>query len=366
MMQGNHGTEISVGLFIIFGLVLLLPFLNKRIQQNLELFLLSMGFTAITLDHLLLGPVSDWTSNLIPAWNLVLVEKAFKDPVQITVAVLAAGMAFHYGRDKIERLVNDLTGKMPLHLFSFCLVIILGLLSSIITAIIASLVLAEIVTILRTDRQTRMNLTIITCFSIGLGAALTPVGEPLSTIVIKTILEEDFWYLFRHLGTYLLAGIISLAFLAMFLVRRMAKYESHVAVSVDKENMRDVLIRTAKVFAFVMAIVFLGIGFTPITEWYIKALKPETLYWVNTISAILDNATLASAEISRAMSDVQIKSAIMGLLISGGMLIPGNIPNIISANRLGISSKEWARFGVPLGLILMGIFFAVIFVPKYV
>jgi len=170
-MQENHGIEISVGLFIIFGLVLLLPFLNKRIQQNLELFLLSMGITAITLDHLLLGPVSDWTSNLIPAWNLVLVEKAFKDPVQITVAVFAAGMAFHYGRDKIERLVNDLIGKMPLHLFAFCLVTILGLLSSIITAIIASLVLAEIVTILRTDRQTRVNLTIITCFSIGLGAS---------------------------------------------------------------------------------------------------------------------------------------------------------------------------------------------------
>ncbi len=33
------------------------------------------------------------------------------------------------------------------------------------------------------------------------------------------------------------------------------------------------------------------------------------------------------------------------------MLIPGNIPNIISAGKLGITSKEWARLGVPpLGL----------------
>ena len=80
-MQGNHNVEISVGLFIMFGLVLLLPFLNKRIQQNLELFLLSMGIIAITLDHLLVGQVSNWPSNIIPAWNLTLAEKAFRDPV---------------------------------------------------------------------------------------------------------------------------------------------------------------------------------------------------------------------------------------------------------------------------------------------
>ena len=47
----------------------------------------------------------------------------------------------------------------------------------------------------------------------------------------------------------------------------------------------------------------------------------------------------------------------MGLLIAGGMLIPGNIPNIISAGKLGISSKEWAKLGVPLGLVLMAIYF---------
>jgi predicted cation transporter len=43
----------------------------------------------------------------------------------------------------------------------------------------------------------------------------------------------------------------------------------------------------------------------------------------------------------------------LGLLISGGMLIPGNIPNIISAHSLHIKSTEWARLGVPLGLIIM-------------
>jgi predicted cation transporter len=44
---------------------------------------------------------------------------------------------------------------------------------------------------------------------------------------------------------------------------------------------------------------------------------------------------------------------LLGLLISGGMLIPGNIPNIIAAHALHIKSTEWARLGVPLGLIIM-------------
>jgi len=44
------------------------------------------------------------------------------------------------------------------------------------------------------------------------------------------------------------------------------------------------------------------------------------------------------------------------------MLIPGNIPNIISAGKLGITSSEWAKLGVPMGLVMMGIYFVEVFV----
>ncbi len=53
----------------------------------------------------------------------------------------------------------------------------------------------------------------------------------------------------------------------------------------------------------------------------------------------------------------------MGLLIAGGMLIPGNIPNIIAAGKMGITSREWARLGIPLGLIIMALFFCILFIP---
>ena len=41
--------------------------------------------------------------------------------------------------------------------------------------------------------------------------------------------------------------------------------------------------------------------------------------------------------------------AYVGVLISAGMLIPGNVPNIIAAHALHITSTEWAKLGVPLG-----------------
>jgi predicted cation transporter len=80
------------------------------------------------------------------------------------------------------------------------------------------------------------------------------------------------------------------------------------------------------------------------------------------VSAILDNATLTAAELSPNMPAATIECVLLGLLISGGMLIPGNIPNIICANKLSIKSKEWAVFGAPLGLAIMIIFFIIILI----
>ena len=96
-----------------------------------------------------------------------------------------------------------------------------------------------------------------------------------------------------------------------------------------------------------MALVFLGEGFKPLILGYVP-YPSEAIYWVNMVSAVLDNATLAAAEISPVLLISQITSALMGLLIAGGMLIPGNIPNIIAAGKMGITSKEWAKIGIPL------------------
>ncbi|NLB17728.1 MAG: DUF1646 family protein, partial [Syntrophomonadaceae bacterium] len=127
------------------------------------------------------------------------------------------------------------------------------------------------------------------------------------------------------------------------------------------ESWRTVIVRTLKIYLFVMALTFLGRGFEPFIEKYILGLIPNLLYWLNMISAVLDNATLAAAEISPQMDTLTIEAILMGLIISGGMLIPGNIPNIISASKLKITSTEWAKVGVPLGLIMMIVFYFILF-----
>jgi predicted cation transporter len=109
--------------------------------------------------------------------------------------------------------------------------------------------------------------------------------------------------------------------------------------------------------------VFLGEGFRPLIMEYVISIPPAGLYWINTVSAVLDNATLAAAEIGPVLTQQQITGALMGLLIAGGMLIPGNIPNIIAAGKLEITSSEWARLGVPLGFALMAVFFGILFIP---
>lgn len=62
------------------------------------------------------------------------------------------------------------------------------------------------------------------------------------------------------------------------------------------------------------------------------------------------------------MSQSTIEAILMGLLISGGMLIPGNIPNIISAGKLNITSKEWARVGLPFGMVIMVVYFVILLI----
>jgi predicted cation transporter len=236
----------------------------------------------------------------------------------------------------------------------------LGFLSSVITAIIAALILAEVMSALKLLRNFEVKLVIVACFAIGLGAALTPLGEPLATIAVAKLKGEphhaDFFFLAKLLGVWVVPMVLGLAAWTAF-YRNPAGGEP--TLTEDKpESYFDVMLRAGKVYLFVMALVLLGEGFKPIVEKYVVTLHQHALYWINIVSAILDNATLTAAEISPAMKEPEkIKELLLGLLIAGGMLIPGNIPNIICAGKLSIKSKEWAKFGVPLGLaIMIGVF----------
>ena len=333
---------LMIGLLLIFVIVLIGPFLNKKIEANLEAFLFAMGVVSATLSN---------------AWSAEVIHEGFTAPISITLAVLGAGVLFHYLRKYLDHLMRRVLVTVPLAVIVCAGIIFLGLLSSVISAIIAALLLVEFITILPLHRHAEINLTIIACFAIGLGAALTPLGEPLSTIVVSKLsgppFHAHFFYLAKLLASYVVPVVILLGVAAIFLVHQAPEDTGESLAAEEEEKLSDVFVRSGKVYIFVMALIFLGAGFKPLIDAYIISLPSQILFWVNMVSAILDNATLAAAEIGPTLSEAQIKSALLGLLIAGGMLIPGNIPNIIAAHALHIKSSEWAKLGVPLGLVLM-------------
>jgi predicted cation transporter len=113
------------------------------------------------------------------------------------------------------------------------------------------------------------------------------------------------------------------------------------------------------VFAFIAGLVLISSAYGPIANEYVSKMSNDLLFWANTVSAALDNATLVALEVHR-MAIPRAREAILALLVSGGMLIPGNIPNIVSAGALRIGSGAWAKIGVPMGLVMLGIYFALI------
>ncbi|HQD93657.1 MAG TPA: DUF1646 family protein [Methanosarcina thermophila] len=361
---------ILAGFLIIFLAVLLGPFKIHVIEENLEVFLFVCGIAAMTISGFVEIPGTE------TGWRMEIIEEALTSPLHvgeiagiwigIFQIVLIVGLIIYKWHEPIHKVIRKLTDILSVKILGFLLIVVLGLSSSIMSAILASIILVEVVNAMPISRKSKIDLTIIACFSIGLGAVLTPLGEPLATIAVSKLSGEpyhaDFMFLFNMLGKYIIPGILAYGIVGMFFLGKVDMKDSGIKAEAYNETLKDVIMRAVKVYLFIMALTFLGDGFKPIIfECFIR-IPSTVLYWVNMVSAILDNATLCAAEIGPTMSELQIKSILMGLLIAGGMLIPGNIPNIISAGKLGITSKEWARLGVPMGLVTMGIYFAIIFV----
>ncbi len=347
----------------------MLPFAIKKIETNLEIFLFICGSAALTIAGFasVPGESTGWnTAIIIEALTTPLnITNIFGMPVGIVQVVLLAGFLIYFFNSVIEREISRLIDKVSLKAIIPILIIILGLVSSVISAILAAILLVEIICALPIKKEVKVKITVIACFSIGLGAALTPLGEPLSTIVVSKLAGApyyaDFWFLLKRLGFYIIPMILLLGVVAFATFQRHHNPDTRLECTVEKGSINEVLLRAGRVYLFIMALIFLGEGFKPLILEYIIQIPAQAIYWVNIVSAVLDNATIAAAEISPALSSEQINAAILSLLISGGILITGNIPNIIAAGKLGISAREWAKAGIPLGLLLMFMLFLILF-----
>jgi predicted cation transporter len=344
---------IVIGLVAITLMVLVLPFAVKKIGEHLEPFFLVMGVIAVSVAGL---------------WSWELVKEALKAPVVIRSlpigifqVVLIFGFLIHHYYKPFSKGIVSLADKLGPKLFLFLFIALLGLLSSVISVIVTAVILAEIVAVLPFSRAHKIKTVVVACFAVGLGAVLTPVGEPLSTILVSKLsgapYNAGFFFPVDMFAIYIVPGVIAVALYGTWYIGRDISVQADMVDAKYTETLRGVIMRAVKVFIFVAALILLGEGMKPLIVWYLDKISPYALYWINTISAFLDNATLTAVEIGPVMSRFQIVSAIMGLLIAGGMLIPGNIPNIVAAERLKIGMKEWAVIGVPLGVVIMVIYF---------
>jgi predicted cation transporter len=345
----------------------------RAVERNLEIFLFVCGVLALTFSGFIPIPGVDtgWSREILTeALTTPLnIASIYGIPIGIVQIVLIAGIVMYVWYRQIELGISTMVKKFSVPSIVFGLIVILGLISSVISAILASILLVEILCALPLERDSKIDITVVACFAIGMGAALTPLGEPLSTIVISKLSGAPYYagfdFLLQLLGIYIIPAVIVLGIIGVLLFKRAGAGTGFAECHLQRETLRQVVIRAGKVYLFIMALVFLGEGFKPLILDFVIQIPAEILYWVNMVSAVLDNATLAAAEISPVLSVQQIKSALMGLIIAGGMLIPGNIPNIIAAGKMEITSKEWARRGVPLGLVLMVCFFGILFIPQY-
>jgi predicted cation transporter len=376
VIEINPGEPIwwmVAGLVLIAVMVLILPFKVKWCEHNLEIFFLIMGLLAVTVSW-------QWT------WELVI--EALKTPVVIQnlpigifQVVLVFGLLIFFFYKPFYRAIQAIVDKLSIRVFIFILVCILGLISSIVSVIVTSVILAEIIAALPLDRSNRIKLVVVACFSVGLGAVLTPLGEPMSTILVQKLsgppFNAGFTWPIGHFAIYIVPACIILGiFGAIWIGRKSGPISAQAPVPPDvsesagatalepeySETLRSVIMRAVKVFAFVAALVLLGAGLNPLILWFLTKVPAVALYWINIISAILDNATLTAIEINTTMDLQKIIAVVMGLLIAGGMLIPGNIPNIVAAGRLKISMREWAVLGLPIGMVILVVFFVILLV----
>ncbi len=340
-------------LSLLIAVVLFLPLTVHKVEENLEAFLFLCGAFAVTVSKV---------------WSGHLVLTALEDPIKITLAVLVAGLLFRKFNKSIQKLTQKAVKVLGLRWTMFAVVFLLGITSSLITAIIAALILSEVAVMLPLERKGRVKLVVYACFSIGMGAVLTSIGEPLGTVVLSKLSGEphnaDFFFLIDHLGWFVLGGIVFMSGLASAIrdktIQRAPGPKPAEAGTPDEHSVKSIVVRAAKVYLFVMALVFLGDGLKPLAMQTISHLSANWLYWINTLSAVLDNATLAAIEVTPDIQTRTLTFLLMSLIVSGGMLIPGNIPNIICASKLGIKSKEWAKAAVGLGAAVMVAYFIIL------
>jgi predicted cation transporter len=342
-------TQTPLWVNILLGLValnlLVLPLVSRWVESHLELFLLAVGAVAVTISG---------------GWSGEFIKSTLTYPVTVSFIVIVVSVIFNHYSNYIFRVLFVFFRALE-SCYSFALLILLlGLISSLVSVTVSALMLAEVLKVVNLERDTSVKITVFACYAIALGAILMPLAEPLGLIINNALSgaphHADFFFLLRHFFWWIFPAIVLLACAGGFAARN-AGTTLQMHIQEDKESNSSMLRRTLHIYMFVAALHLISAGLRPLAQSTIVHLDGKVLFFANMVSVIIDNATLAAIEIVPTISLSDLTYMIIGLAAFGSMLVQGNLPNIVAAEKLGIKSREWASIAVPTGIMLMGGYF---------
>jgi len=336
-------TKILLGIIVVNLLVW--PLVSKWVENHLEVFLLLVGIAAVTVTG---------------GWSIDFIYQTLNAPVNVAFIVLVVSVIFNYYSRYIFRVLFVLFRYLEPQYSFAVLVFLLGITSSIFSVTVAALVLAEVLQVVNLERDQTIKVTICACYAIGLGSILLPLAEPMGLIIYNQLSagphQADFFFMLRHFFWWIAPGIGLLALAAGYTVRQIdTNIQLHIRE--DKESYKSMLRRTWHIYLFVAALHLISTGLRPFAQSTVAHLSGKILFWANSASVVIDNATLAAIEVTPAVTLHNLMFMVLGLVAFGSMLVQGNLPNIVAAEKLGIKSREWARVAVPMGVVLTVIYF---------
>ena len=341
---------INALLGIVVANLLVWPLASRWVESHLEIFLLMVGAAAVTISG---------------GWSVDFIYETLQYPVNVAFIVLVVSVIFNNYSRYIFRVLFAFFRKLePQYSFAL-LVFLLGITSSLVSVTVAALVLAEVLKVVNLERLSTVRITVFACYAIGLGAVLTPLAEPLGLIINNALTGAphfaDFFFLMRHFFVWIAPAILLLSVAAGYSARH-AGTTMQMHIREDKETYGSMLRRTWHIYMFVAALNLISAGLRPLAQSTITHLGGKVLFLANAVSVIIDNATLAAIEIVPTISMNDLIYMVIGLAAFGSMLVQGNLPNIVAAEKLGIKSREWASVAVPTGLVLMGAYFIILWI----
>lgn len=314
------------------------PFLSRRVEQHYPLFLLSLGAPAA------------WLSGRL---NESALTEALLRPLQLCLALVAGALLLSLAHKPLALAAAATSRRLGPRAGTVAGVLAAAAAAPFITGTAAALLLVELLRAVPMSLERRREAAVMGISAVGLTAGLSAAGSPAAAVVLSKLTGAPYpvgpWLLFDLVGPWVLSGAVALAVAAGVLAGDGQGAEDSPD---DPLALWSILVLTGRLFAATCGLILLGAGVLPALEGTLRGVPPWALYWLNMVSAVLDNGVLAAVEFDPGMLQDQLRFAYCGILAADPLLVIAAAPNMVAAARLGISPRTWAQVGIPAGAAL--------------